>query len=73
MKRIKGRIKLAFVVAFAVTALVLVTNNGKVTQRAEAFSAGPPPGFTGAPGEQTCTNCHFGVDTGGQFSITPPQ
>ncbi len=29
------------------------------------FSTGPPPGFTGAPGESTCTECHdaFGEET----------
>jgi len=26
-----------------------------------AFSAGPDPGFTGAPGERTCTVCHSGL------------
>ena len=73
MKRIKGRIKVAIVAAFAVTALALLSDDGKVAQKAEAFTDGPPPGFSGAPGDQTCTSCHFGVDTGGQFTITPPQ
>lgn len=31
-----------------------------------AYSTGPPPGTTGAPGESTCIQCHFGppVNTG---------
>lgn len=30
-----------------------------------AFSGGPPPGYTGAPGEPTCISCHRG------FSVNP--
>lgn len=30
-----------------------------------AFSGGPRPGFTGAPGEPTCTSCHWG------FQVNP--
>jgi hypothetical protein len=42
-----------------------------------AFSGGPPPGFTGAPGEGNCTECHdsFGEVTnrgGGALTITHP-
>lgn len=64
---------MACVVAFAITGLLLITDNGRITQRADAFSDGPPAGHTGAPGEVTCTNCHFGVDTGGSLVVTPPQ
>ncbi|HKQ76046.1 MAG TPA: choice-of-anchor V domain-containing protein [Blastocatellia bacterium] len=36
-----------------------------------AFSSGPPPGNTGAPGEATCTSCHFqGAPGGGSVSIS---
>jgi hypothetical protein len=73
MKRMKGRIKLACLAVFAVCAsLLLLADDGNIGQRATAFSDGPPPGHTGAPGELTCTNCHFGVDNGGTFTITPP-
>ena len=40
---------------------------------AEAFSSGPPAGYTNAPGEDNCTECHFSfpVNTGkGSVSIT---
>jgi hypothetical protein len=74
MKRIKGRIKLICIVAFVLSAVaVLVTDKSNVVQRAGAFTDGPPAGFTGAPGEQTCTNCHSGATEGGQFTITQPQ
>ena len=72
MKRIKTRVKLVCVIVFGAIALFLASGNDKVTHRVDAFSDGPPAGFTGAPGEQTCTNCHFGVDTGGTFTIQQP-
>jgi len=37
--------------------------------RAGAFSTGPDPGFTGAPGESTCTACHGGGPAGGVLTI----
>jgi uncharacterized repeat protein (TIGR01451 family) len=41
-----------------------------------AFSSGPPPGYTGAPGEEpeACAECHVPADAGtGHISITAPQ
>src|SRR5215510_15673837 len=35
-----------------------------------AFSAGPLPGNTGAPGEFTCASCHSGGPSGGTLSIS---
>ncbi len=38
-----------------------------------AFSSGPPNGYTGAPGESSCTDCHdsFPLDSGaGSFAIS---
>src|SRR5215510_3045621 len=43
------------------------------THRATAFSSGPPPSQTGAPGESTCASCHFSfpLNSGpGTFTIT---
>jgi hypothetical protein len=44
---------------------------------AQGFSTGPLPGFTGAPGENTCTECHdeFGEETNtgsGALTLTHP-
>ena len=72
MKRATGRIKLICLIVFAIAGLALLADNEKITHRVDAFSDGPPAGFTGAPGEQTCTSCHFGVDTGGTFTIQQP-
>ena len=35
-----------------------------------AFSAGPDPGNTGAPGEFTCASCHGGGPSGGTLSLS---
>src|SRR5262249_22297388 len=35
-----------------------------------AFSAGPRPSLTGAPGEATCSACHHGGPSGGTLSLT---
>ena len=37
---------------------------------AYAHAAGPPAGRTGAPGEQTCIQCHTGTLNAGQGSVT---
>src|SRR5678815_542203 len=46
------------------------------TRPVHAFSAGPPAGYTGAPGEEpeACAECHVPPDAGtGKISITAPQ
>ncbi len=35
-----------------------------------SFSFAPPAGLTGAPGEATCGNCHFGATQTGNIDIT---
>jgi len=42
------------------------------THRVTAFSSGPPPSQTGAPGEGTCVSCHFSFPLnsgGGTFTV----
>src|SRR5690349_19650386 len=46
------------------------------TRPVQAFSAGPPAGYTGAPQEepQACAECHVPPDAGtGHISVTAPQ
>ena len=53
---------------------ILSTNTA--IQPVHAFSAGPPAGYTGAPGEEpeACAECHVPPDAGtGTISITAPQ
>ena len=37
-----------------------------------SHAAGPPPTFTGAPGEMLCSQCHVRNQGSGQFQITAP-
>ena len=46
--------------------------NKSLTEKTGAFSSGPPPETTGAPGEGTCAQCHIGGVNNGQFSIIAP-
>ena len=57
-------IKLA-VIAF-VSAVVLTAYFTNGSDKASAFSGGPPFGYTGAPAESSCTDCHgsFPVNSG---------
>jgi uncharacterized repeat protein (TIGR01451 family) len=53
----------------------LVSHNAAV-QPVQAFSSGPPPGYTGAPAEEpeACAECHVPPDAGtGHITITAPQ
>ena len=58
----------------AVFGFLLSNNSG--TRPVHAFSAGPPAGYTGAPGEvaEACAECHVPPDAGtGHISISAPQ
>ncbi|MCA1594764.1 MAG: hypothetical protein LC754_19475, partial [Acidobacteria bacterium] len=71
-----NRIKLIIVLFFAVAgAFVLFTNNA-ANRTAHAFSAGPPAGYTRAPGEEpeACAECHVNSDPGtGHLTLDVPQ
>jgi uncharacterized repeat protein (TIGR01451 family) len=66
---------LVLIVVLAGLAALLVTSTA-LNPTAGAFSAGPPPGYTRAPGEEpeACAECHVSAgDPGtGQISITVP-
>jgi hypothetical protein len=54
----------------------LIVSSKLTTHSVHAFSAGPPAGYTGAPGEEpeACAECHVPPDAGtGRISITAPQ
>ncbi len=55
------------VFAFFLAAAFLVPR--EFVESAEASSAGPPPGFSGAPDENNCAACHLGPSNNGQFAI----
>ena len=70
------RVKLAAVILFvAVVGTVLLFGDGGVNRSAHAFSAGPPAGYTRAPGEEpeACAECHVVEDAGtGQLTLSVP-
>jgi uncharacterized repeat protein (TIGR01451 family) len=52
------KLKLLVLILFAAgTATLLLTDNA-ANPRARAYSAGPPAGYTHAPGELDCADCH---------------
>ncbi|MEP6740948.1 MAG: choice-of-anchor V domain-containing protein, partial [bacterium] len=58
----------------AVLGFLLSSNHG--TRPVQAFSSGPPAGYTGAPGEEpeACAECHVPSDAGtGHITISAPQ
>src|SRR5690242_20923014 len=70
--------KIRFIVFPAVLSALLgfLLTGDNTTRHVSAFSAGPPAGYTGAPGEEpaACAECHVPPDAGtGRISITAPQ
>ncbi|HEX3560581.1 MAG TPA: PQQ-dependent sugar dehydrogenase [Pyrinomonadaceae bacterium] len=52
------KIKLLVILLFAVGVAVILLTDNAANPRARAFSAGPPAGYTHAPGEVDCSDCH---------------
>ena len=70
--------KLRFILlpALLAAALGFVLSHHTTVRPVHAFSAGPPAGYTGAPGEEpeACAECHVPPDAGtGHISIDAPQ
>ena len=67
------KLKLLVVLLFAVgVSAVLLTDNA-ANPRARAFSAGPPAGYTHAPGEVDCSDCHTTpAQSAGTISLNAP-
>jgi len=58
-------LKLTIIVSLGALFAIYSLNGSPV----EAFSSGPFPSLTGAPGESSCRDCHGGGPTGGTLSI----
>ncbi|HKG13729.1 MAG TPA: choice-of-anchor V domain-containing protein, partial [Pyrinomonadaceae bacterium] len=52
------KIKILALILFAAFAAALLLTDNAANPHARAFSAGPPAGFTHAPGELDCSDCH---------------
>lgn len=77
MRGKRTKIKLLFACGYLMVVLTALLLGGTMVQKVRSLSTGPPPGVTGAPGEQTCVSCHFPAvsfseEVGGQFTITGP-
>lgn len=61
-------LKLTITVSLGVLFAIYSLNGSAVS----AFSGGPEPSLTGAPGESTCSSCHGGGPGGGTLGINLP-
>jgi len=66
------QIRVAIVFVFALAVLFALTQERRLLPVAGAMGAGPPTGFSGAPGESNCTACHSGTAGPGQFVLNVP-
>jgi glucose/arabinose dehydrogenase len=67
-------LKLAVVALFAAVSAFALFSDSSLARRAQSYSAGPPAAHTGAPGEETCAECHLpdGAPPG-TITISAPQ
>ncbi len=67
--------RLIILPSLLVVFLGFALSSNTIQHPAQAFSSGPPPGYTRAPGEEpeACAECHVNAEAGtGQISITAP-
>ncbi len=67
------KLKILAVVLFAAFAATLLLTDNAANPHARAFSSGPPAGYTRAPGELDCSDCHTTpVSSAGTLSLGTP-
>lgn len=67
------KIKVVSLILFASIGLIVFLAGDTGLPHAQAFSSGPLPGLTGAPGETTCLLCHSpSSSSSGEFVIEGP-
>jgi uncharacterized repeat protein (TIGR01451 family) len=67
------KLKILALILFAAFAATLLLTDNAANPRARAFSAGPPAGYTHAPGELDCSDCHTTpVSSAGTLSLGVP-
>ncbi|HYH85796.1 MAG TPA: PQQ-dependent sugar dehydrogenase, partial [Pyrinomonadaceae bacterium] len=68
------RIRLLVALLFVASVGVFLLTDNAANPHARAFSAGPPAGYTHAPGELDCSDCHTTPDmSAGTLSLDVPQ
>ena len=63
-------IKLLLLSTFTASFLVLLFTNNSINPTVHAYSSGPPAGFTHAPGEFDCSECHLPQQSAGTGTVT---
>src|SRR5919112_2324708 len=67
------KLKILVLALFTVFAAALLLTDNAANPRARAYSAGPPAGFTHAPGELDCSDCHTTpAQSGGTLALGVP-
>ncbi|MCA1618462.1 MAG: PQQ-dependent sugar dehydrogenase [Acidobacteria bacterium] len=68
------KLKILVVLLFAAGSAALLFTNNFANPHARAYSAGPPAGFTHAPGELDCADCHtVPAESTGTLTLNAPQ
>ncbi len=68
------RIKIFVLIIFSAGGLALLLTGNLFNQSSHARSSGPDPGFTGAPGEFNCRECHLEDGApAGSITVNAPQ
>jgi uncharacterized repeat protein (TIGR01451 family) len=68
------KLKILVVILFAAFIGVVLLTDNSANPRARAFSSGPPAGYTHAPGELDCSDCHTTpAQSTGTISLNAPQ
>lgn len=63
------KFKFTVVLLFVFGGIVVFLADRHTVNVVKSFSSGPPAGFTGGPGENSCSACHSGDVGNGQFAI----
>src|SRR4051794_33115623 len=66
------KFKFGVLIGFLVFAGLALITDKRLMPVVSSNAAGPPPTFTGAPGERLCSECHVRHEGPGQFRITAP-
>src|SRR5436190_19840504 len=66
------KIKILVLLSFVSFGILGLTADSRLVRSVASYSAGPPPAYTGAPGESSCLECHTGGAGAGTFVIIAP-
>ena len=67
-----NKLKIVCVLGFVAFGIGVLFIDNQLLRVVESNAGGPPPGVSGAPGENTCTQCHTQNAGPGTFTITAP-